>query len=140
MSNTQNEQQEKQIEAFFNSLPEEKRSQFRQLDAFIRQHAPNLLPYSEGKFLGYGKYHYRYKSGREGDWFTVGLANNKNSIGVYVLCQKDGKYLLDLYSDKLPSRTGKSCINYKNFDKIDWQVLEAILKDASNLYKPLQIS
>ena len=58
--------------------------------------------------VGFGSYHYKYKSGREGDWFVTGFAPRKRELTVYImpgfekysaLMEKLGKY-----------RTGKSCL------------------------------
>ena len=44
---------------------------------------PELEPTMEFGMMGYGKYHYKYKSGREGDWIRIGIANNKSYISLY---------------------------------------------------------
>lgn len=128
------------LTAFLKDIPEPKKSQFKQLDAFIRKHAPKLKPYLEGKFLGYGKYHYRYASGREGEWFTVGLGNNKNSLAVYSCVMHDGQYLAEKYADQFQAKVGRSCINFKKFEDINWDVLQKILEESNRLYQPKQIS
>ena len=43
--------------------------------------------------LGYGSYRYRYKSGREGDWFLCGFAARKQAISLYLLCDLNHKEL-----------------------------------------------
>ncbi|MCD8485035.1 DUF1801 domain-containing protein [Candidatus Woesebacteria bacterium] len=128
------------VSAFFADIPEPRKSHFEKLHAFIRKQAPKLEPYIEGKFLGYGKYHYRYASGREGDWFTVGLGNNKNSLAVYVVCTEDGKYITEKYQDRLKADIGKSCIRFKKFEDIDWKVLGELLTEAQKLYQPVVTS
>ena len=35
--------------------------------------------------VGYGKYHYKYKSGREGDWFVTGFSPRKQNLTVYIM-------------------------------------------------------
>ncbi len=124
-----------EISSFFDEIDEPRRSQLKKLHAHIQKHAPKLEPYREGKFLGYGKYHYRYASGREGDWFTVGLGNNKNSLAVYVICTEDGKYITEKYQDRLKASIGKSCIRFKTFEDIDWEVFGELLEEAQSLYK-----
>jgi hypothetical protein len=119
---------------FFESVPEERRSVFKKLDSHIRKHAPDLTPYTEGKFLGYGKYHYKYDSGREGEWFTIGLRNNKDSIAVYVTTTVDDSYLTEKYEDQLNADIGKSCIRFKKEEDIDWTTLGELFEEANKLY------
>ena len=34
--------------------------------------------------VGFGEYHYKYKSGREGDWMRIGFATRKQSLPLYI--------------------------------------------------------
>src|SRR4051812_42608121 len=58
--------------------------------------------------VGFGSYHYRYASGREGDWPAVGLSPRKQALTIYL---SEG---FDAYGELLarlgPHRTGKSCL------------------------------
>ena len=38
-----------------------------------------------GKIIGFGNHHYKYESGREGDWFIVGFTPSKVGITIYKL-------------------------------------------------------
>lgn len=75
--------------------------------------------------VGYGSYHYRYASGREGDFFLMGFSPRKQALTIYVvagfskfpkLMAKLGKY-----------KTGKSCLYVKRLEEIDFNVLEKLL-------------
>ncbi len=41
---------------------------------------PRVWP---SKLIGFGIYHYKYESGREGNWFLKGFSSNKNYISIY---------------------------------------------------------
>jgi hypothetical protein len=71
-------------EEYIQRLAEPRRSDIRALHELIRRAAPQLEPTMEFGILGYGKYHYKYGSGREGDWMLVGVASNKNYVSLYV--------------------------------------------------------
>lgn len=75
--------------------------------------------------VGFGRYHYRYASGREGDAPAAGFAPRKAATTVYVM---DG---VDAYSDLLdrlgPHTTGVGCIYIKDLEKVDLDALEAIV-------------
>jgi len=36
--------------------------------------------------VGFGEFHYKYASGREGDWFLVGFSPRKNALTLYLMC------------------------------------------------------
>jgi len=87
------------------------------------------MPRMWSGMIGYGSYHYRYASGREGDWFVVGLSSRKDYISFYS-CLSDGKrYVAELYKDRLPGADiGRSCIRFKRLADIDLRVLARIIK------------
>jgi len=82
--------------------------------------------------VGFGTYHYKYASGREGDWFLVGFSPRKQNLTLYLmsgfkqtesLLMKLGRY-----------KTGKSCLYIKKLDDIDLDVLkEMILASIKSL-------
>lgn len=116
---------------YIEAIDEPRRSEIQLLYDFIRKTVPTLTPYIEVGTLGFGKYHYKYPSGREGDWALVGLASQKQYISLYVCAAIDGQYIAEKYKDNLPKASiGKSCIRIKHAADIDQKVLAAILRDA----------
>ena len=84
--------------------------------------------------LGYGEYHYRYASGREGEASIVALASHKRYISLYVQCTADGRYLAESYADDLPRASiGKSCIRFKRLADVDVDVVRDLLAEAREL-------
>jgi uncharacterized protein YdhG (YjbR/CyaY superfamily) len=118
---------------YIERLSEPRRSDIEALHDLIREAAPELEPTMEFGMLGYGKYHYKYPTGREGDWMLVGLASNKNYISLYVTVPSpDGRYLAESYQDRLPKASiGKSCIRFKRLDDVDRDVLAQLLRKAA---------
>ena len=78
--------------------------------------------------VGFGQYHYRYASGREGDFFLTGFSPRKSALAVYIMpgCAR--------YEEQLqrmgPHKTGKSCLYLKSLDAVDRDILEDIIRDA----------
>jgi hypothetical protein len=60
------------------AVDDKRRSDIAALDALIRKHAPKLEPVIMNGMLGYGPFHYRYASGREGDACKLSIASNKS--------------------------------------------------------------
>jgi uncharacterized protein YdhG (YjbR/CyaY superfamily) len=125
-------------EEYIQRLAEPRRSEIRGLHELIRRTVPELEPTMEFGMLGYGKYHYRYRSGREGDWMLVGVASNKNYISLYVTAAAPGGgYLAERYQDQLPKASiGKSCIRFKRLGDVDQDVLERLLRGVAELGAP----
>ncbi len=108
-------------------IEEPRRTEIKKLHAFIKKTVPNLKPLIMSGMIGYGKYHYRYASGREGEWSAILLASQKNYISVYACGVMNGKYVAEQYKKRLPkANIGKSCIRFKKVEDIDLDVLREI--------------
>lgn len=125
----------KNSEDYISKLTEPRKSEIKKLNTLIHKSAPKLKETMAFGMIGYGPYHYKYASGREGEWVQVALASQKNYISLYVSCTIDGKYLAETYKGKLPKASiGKSCIRFKKLEDVDQKVVEEILKKAQDLY------
>jgi hypothetical protein len=126
----------KSIQEYFDLIDEPRRTEVKQLDDFIRKTVPQLKAHFAINMIGYGSFHYKGKSGREGDWPVISLASQKNYISVYVCSVKDGQYMAEYYKDNFPKAdVGKSCIRFKKIDDIDLDKLSALLQEAAE--KPM---
>jgi hypothetical protein len=75
--------------------------------------------------VGFGRYHYTYASGREGDWFLLGFSPRKANITLYISAGFDGAERL---LDALGNHTmGKGCLYIKRLEDVDLKVLEKLL-------------
>ena len=76
--------------------------------------------------VGFGSYHYRYASGREGRWFLVGFASRKRNLTVYLMSGLQG---LEPILQRLGRHTcGKGCLYLKQLDDHDPTVLHELIK------------
>jgi len=76
--------------------------------------------------VGFGKVHYKYKSGREGDFFKVCFSPRKRSLSVYLMTGFD--QLKDLLEKLGKHKLGKSCLYINKLDDINIDVLREIIK------------
>lgn len=121
-------------EEYLSKIDEPRKSDVEKIHKFIVKNVPKLKPYIEYGMIGYGQSKYKTKSGKEGTWFVIGLANQKNYISVYSCVTKNGEYLAEKYKDILgKTSVGKSCIRYKKIEDIDWMGLEKILKESQKI-------
>lgn len=76
--------------------------------------------------VGYGEYHYRYDSGREGDALAVGFSPRKASLAIYGLTYApESKALLGVLGKH---KTGAGCLYVNKLADIDTGVLERMIE------------
>lgn len=78
--------------------------------------------------VGFGTYHYRYDSGREGSHLITGFANRKQSLTLYIMAGFEG--CEDLMARLGPHKTGRSCLYIKDLDAIDMKVLRQLVRKS----------
>ncbi|WP_257387513.1 DUF1801 domain-containing protein [Tahibacter caeni] len=87
--------------------------------------------------VGFGRYRYRYESGREGDWPLIGFAARKNDLTLYVLFDFDGR---DALLAKLGKhKTGKGCLYLKSLADVDRAVLEELIRRSVAAKEPQRV-
>ncbi len=83
--------------------------------------------------VGFGSYHYKYESGREGDICLIGFSPRKQNLTLYImsgfskygdLMKKLGKY-----------KTGKACLYINKLDDIDIKVLKELINESVKTLK-----
>ena len=117
---------------FLRSVPEPQRAELLKLHALVRETVPELKPSVASGGVGYGPYHYKYASGREGDSFIVALAPHRNSISLYVTGYANGQYLAESYASKLGmADCGKSCVRFRRLEDLNAPALRSLLRAAS---------
>ena len=93
-----------------------------------------------GNIFGFGSYHYKYPSGREGDFLATGFAMRKSGPTIYIM--PGYQDYADLMKKLGPHKLGKSCLYLKNLDDIHLptikKLIRAGLKDLKKQY-PIQM-
>lgn len=121
-------------EEYISMIDEPRKGEIQNLHNLIRKTVPDLKPYMQSGMIGYGKYQYKYSSGREGEWFLIGLASNKSYISIYACSAYDNGYVAEKYKNDLPKASiGKSCIRFKKVEDIDLDVLKNILLEVKEV-------
>ena len=106
------------------AVDDKRRSDIAALDALIRKHAPKLEPVIMGGMLGYGPFHYRYASGREGEACKLSIASNASYISLYCFAADAKGYVAERYVDRLPKASiGKACVRFKKLADLDEKAL-----------------
>jgi hypothetical protein len=118
---------------YISSVPINKRETLHFLFDEISKAIPNEKPFMISGIIGFSKFKYKYASGKDGDWFVVGLAERKTGYSIYICClEKEGnQYLVEKYSKEIGKATcGKSCIRFSKLEDINMDVVLKLIKQA----------
>ena len=77
--------------------------------------------------IGFGSYHYKYESGREGDMCLTGFSPRKSSLTIYIMPGFDG--YKELMSKLGKHKTGKSCLYINKLSDVDEDVLKTLIAE-----------
>jgi hypothetical protein len=129
MAELKTKQNDKSVIDFLNSVPDEKKRQDSFTILELMQHVTGLEPKMWGdSIVGFGSYHYKYASGREGDMGLTGFSPRKQNLTIYITSG------FDQYGDLLQAlgkhKTGKSCLYINRLSDIDLQVLEQLVEQS----------
>jgi hypothetical protein len=113
------------VAAFIDALPDDKRADAKTLIKLMRE-ATGEKPKMWGpSIIGFGAYHYKYPSGREGDSLLVGFSPRKPATVLYGLL---GNADTDALLARLGKHTmGKGCLYIKKLADVDLKVLEILI-------------
>jgi uncharacterized protein YdhG (YjbR/CyaY superfamily) len=113
---------------YLTQVDESRRDVVKAIHAMILKAVPQLKPSIQYGMIGYGCYHYKYDSGREGEAPIIALANQKTYISVYGC----GAEIANDVKNALPKANfGKGCIRFRNPEDVDLKALEKIVKSAA---------
>lgn len=118
------------VKSFLDSIPDESRRRDCRKLVPIMKRATGASPKMWGpSIVGFGEYHYRYESGREGDWFLAGFSPRKNDLTLYIVAGFDG--FADLMKRLGKHKTGKSCLYVRSLEDIDLEALEKLVTESA---------
>lgn len=114
------------VKAFLDGIDDEvKRKDCKAIAKMMRAATGKNAKMWGTSIVGYDEYHYKYATGREGDFMRIGFAPRKQSITLYIM---DGFDKYDQLMAKLGKhKTGKSCLYIKRLSDIDTAVLEKLI-------------
>ena len=124
------------VARFLDDVPDAaKRDDCRTLVAMMEKASGQPPRMWGNSIVGFGSYHYKYDSGREGDWFLTGFAPRKQDLTLYIMPG------FERYDDLLERlgrhKTGKSCLYIKRLADVDLDVLEELVtRSVERMQKP----
>lgn len=89
-----------------------------------------------GSIIGFGRYHYKYESGREGDFLRIGFSPRKANLSIYIMgpyCDDKTHQRRDALLAKLGKhKMAKACLYITRLKDVDMAVLEQLIRDNWN--------
>jgi hypothetical protein len=117
---------EKSVEEFLAAVDPGRQEDCRALVELMREVTGEEPVMWGPSIIGFGSYHYRYASGREGDWFLTGFSPRKRDLTLYIMAgfSKYEELLARLGKHK----KGKSCLYVKKLADVDPAVLRELVE------------
>ena len=110
-----------------------RRADANQVLAMMRRATGKRATMWGSSMIGFGKYRYKYESGREGEFMLTGLSPRKQNLVVYIMpgfepfetqMKKLGKY-----------KTGRSCLYINKLEDVNEKALEKLIADSVKLMR-----
>jgi hypothetical protein len=124
------------VEGFLNSVTDEqKREDCFEILKLMRQVTKEAPKMWGSSIVGFGSYHYKGASGREGDWLLTGFSPRKDNLTLYIM----GGFELhkDLLKKLGKHKTSVGCLYIKKLDDVDKKVLKELVAESVKITKKL---
>ena len=119
---------------FLNSVTDEqKRNDCFEILTMMKQITKEEPKMWGSSIVGFGSYHYKGKSGREGDWMLIGFSPRKQNLTLYLTGGFDTH--ADLLKKLGKFTTSVGCLYIKTLDDVDKKVLKALLQASAKKMK-----
>lgn len=119
------------VDAFLSAVEPERRREDGQALNTLFKRVTGWAPVMWGpSMIGYGSYHYRYDSGREGVSLATGFSPRKSNLSIYIMPgYADYSAILDRLGKH---KTGKSCLYVNRLSDVDLDVLAELIQAGLN--------
>ena len=130
MSQNKTVANENDVMAFLNAVEPDKKREDSLIIMNLMEDVTGEQPTMWGtSIVGFGSYHYRYETGREGDMPLVGFSPRKQAITLYIMTGFDDH---DNLMSKLGKyKTGKACLYIKKIEDVDLSVLRELVRQSA---------
>jgi len=118
---------------FIKSVPDEQRKKdaFALIEIIKKQSGFEAKMWGSA-IIGFGSYHYKYESGREGDAPLVGFSPRKNEFALYIPNFEKKEELLKEFGKH---KTAKACVYIKKVEDINIEVLKKMVTHSIRFLK-----
>jgi hypothetical protein len=129
MSDLKTKKNDASVEEFLAGIPHDRRREDCRVVVEMMTEITGEEPAMWGSsIIGFGTYHYKYASGREGDWPITGVAPRKQSLTLYIMPG------FDRYEELMgrigKHKTGVSCLYVNKLDDVDLPTLRTLVSES----------
>ena len=118
---------EASVKEFLNKIPDKERRDDCFAIAKMMEEATGAKPKMWGpSIVGFGSFHYKYDSGREGDWLLTGFSPRKNDLTLYLMMGFEQHR--ELMQQLGKHKTSKSCLYIKRLSDVHVPALKKLIK------------
>jgi Domain of unknown function (DU1801) len=123
------------VEEFLTRVPDERRREDARRLCAIMQEITGEPPAMWGtSIIGFGTYHYRYPSGREGDAPLAGFSPRRQHLAIYLVGEFENRHQSAL-ARLGPHQAGKGCLYIKRLDEVDHDALRELIDRSVRVRK-----
>lgn len=117
------------VNKFLDSVADKQRREDSKRLLEIMREITGVEPIMWGSsIVGFGTQHYKYASGREGDWMAIGFSPRKQALTLYGLIYYDKDRAV---AAKLgPHKEGKGCLYINKIADVDLNILKQMIKKS----------
>lgn len=117
------------VDDFLNSVKDEtKRADCLRIKSIMEEISGETAKMWGTSIVGFGNYHYKYESGREGDFMKVGFSPRAQNVTLYIM-PGFGRYE-DLMIRLGKHKIGKSCLYVKKLADVDEDILKELITES----------
>ena len=129
MSELQTKVNNASVEKFLNAVADEQaRKDCYEILKIMKQVTKEEPKMWGASIVGFGSYHYKGASGREGDWMLTGFSPRKQNLTLYLM------HGFDVHQDLLKKlgkyKTSMGCLYIKKLDDVDKKVLKELVAES----------
>jgi nucleoid DNA-binding protein len=119
---------------FIASLPEKQQADAETLVGIMQEISGEPPVLWGNKIVGFGSFHYKSKSGREGDWPRIGFAPGTGKFSLYLTF--DAAELTSKVKDLGKYKIGKGCVYINKLADVDLEKLKQLVRIADVAENP----
>jgi hypothetical protein len=128
------------VAAFLAAVPDERRRQdARRLCAMMREVTGEPPTMWGTSIIGFGAYHYRYASGREGDAPLAGFSPRRQHLAIYLVGGVGNRYQ-SVLARLGPHTMGRGCLYVKRLDDVDHAALRELIDRSARVHKGIDLA
>jgi len=123
------------VEEFLARVPDEQRREdARRLCVMMRDIAGEPPVMWGASIIGFGTYHYRYASGREGDSPLAGFSPRRRHLVIYLVGGFEDRYQ-PVLARLGPHQAGKGCLYIKRLGDVDHDALRELIDRSARVHR-----